>query len=67
MPKPPRPVIAWTVGRVNPRGPWIVPQYCSYTRRDAIDKVLEMFRPGTTWKKLKKDGWFALKVRVEAV
>lgn len=65
--KTPRPVIAWTLGRINSRGPWITPQYCSYTKRDAIEKALKIFRPGITWKELKKDGWIVFKVRIEAI
>jgi len=67
MTQPVKPTIAWIIGRHASRGrDWIIPAYCSLTRRDAIEQVVKVF-VRKTWKDLRKEGFFVTKVRIESI
>ena len=45
----------------------ILPWTVAYTRARAIEKVMEMFNKNQTWKRLYRQGWRVIRVRVEPI
>jgi hypothetical protein len=62
-----KPVIAWTIANTKGRTPWLVPSFCCILKKDAIQKLVDMYDPKIPWKKLRKDGFKVIKVRIEAL